>query len=385
MNEHNGYGFINSKCIREHLRKQNYRINSIQQAFLIYLSRHTITEKHRAWQYIIDNLPDMPAPERNWCTAKDSLHKVLTEYMKTENKYLEIFKKYEPGAVFTYEVLERRYGFQKKDTEWFNGCNPLTQKYEICHSAALSFCEETSAGLEFRIIKHYLDCVNTPHYIAVLFNRQGEPISLNIHLPVNKSPDTSKIIRYTDDFSETDVDSPGEDLMPKALPALSEEEYELLNDFFDDMYFDFPTPFKKGDIVCNCKTGKPFVLLHISSWDNQKDKDCYDSRRGALDMLAAGYVYDSDNGLLFEVGVSGYLDLEYYKGELSGGEKLLEYYSLYIKEKEAGIKNPQVNEYELMKLSRLFALCEAAQKEKENMSLFLDNLEKSKKKRPYKE
>ena len=372
MKEYNVYGFINSKDIREHLRKMNYRFDPLQQAFVIWQScRHTIAEKHRAWQYIIDNLPDMPVPERYWFTGRDSLHKTLADYMATENKYLERFRSFEAGAVYTYETYERRYGFNGKYAEWFEGRDPAhTQKYENCLAAALNSCAESSALTRFRITKHYFDCVNAPGSISVTFDRTGNPVSIDPRLPVKKTPGIPERHRAVDDDDLCTDDPPGEVSFPETVPRLSERESELLNVFFDSQYFDFPTPFKKGDIVCDFETGEPFVLLLTGPWKirNMEYKD--DKRWDTVDMLAYGYSYNKNTGFFHDGHECNYLDLEYYTGELSGGEKLLEYYSIYVKEKEEKVKSPQINEYELMRLARMYALHEAAEKEKEKMRIF---------------
>ena len=48
-------------------------------------------------------------------------------------------------------------------------------------------------------------------------------------------------------------------------------EYELLYDVFDGLYFEFPTPFEKGDILCEYEFGDksdgfcrgPFVICRL--------------------------------------------------------------------------------------------------------------------------
>ena len=83
------YEYINSKVIRAYLRKEQYSFDPLQCAFLVYQSRrHTLEEKHAAWQEIIDTMPDMPVPERMNCVGWESLHAMLRDYMAMENKQL---------------------------------------------------------------------------------------------------------------------------------------------------------------------------------------------------------------------------------------------------------------------------------------------------------
>ncbi len=54
MDNQAAYEFINSKDIREHLRKLDYPLTPVQCAFLVWQSRrHTLKEKHEAWEDII--------------------------------------------------------------------------------------------------------------------------------------------------------------------------------------------------------------------------------------------------------------------------------------------------------------------------------------------
>ena len=53
----NIFRFINSKDIREHLRKLDYQFNSLETAWLIYQCREaTSEEKHKAWEELIETI-----------------------------------------------------------------------------------------------------------------------------------------------------------------------------------------------------------------------------------------------------------------------------------------------------------------------------------------
>ena len=62
------YEFINSKDVRKYLASQNYQFTPVQRAFLVWHSkRHTLEQKHEAWNDIINTLPDCDVPERINC------------------------------------------------------------------------------------------------------------------------------------------------------------------------------------------------------------------------------------------------------------------------------------------------------------------------------
>ena len=84
--------FVNSKDIREHLRNIGYEFNSLEAAWLIYQCRDaTIDEKHKAWNELIEKMPDCPIVERLNTVPQDSLHAFLRQYMELEDKYRNEF------------------------------------------------------------------------------------------------------------------------------------------------------------------------------------------------------------------------------------------------------------------------------------------------------
>ncbi len=55
----NVYDFINSSAIARHCREIGHQFTPLQSAYLIHGSRrHTLAEKHEAFQWLIDNMPD---------------------------------------------------------------------------------------------------------------------------------------------------------------------------------------------------------------------------------------------------------------------------------------------------------------------------------------
>ena len=121
-----------------------------------------------------------------------------------------------------------------------------------------------------------------------------------------------------------------------------------------------PTPFKVGDIVCSKNTpwgcwiyngAKPFVLTEMSNWTSEmskergvkgasewKDKLLENHKQvgDATDMTASGYFLVSDpgdryTGEFFGECMHDYTDLEYYRGEFVGGERVLLPISYFLK------------------------------------------------------
>ena len=84
--------FINSKDIREHLKKLDYQFNSLETAWLIYQCREaTIEEKHKAWEELIGTMPDCEILKRFNTAPQPSLHDFLKKYMELEDRFIAQF------------------------------------------------------------------------------------------------------------------------------------------------------------------------------------------------------------------------------------------------------------------------------------------------------
>ncbi|MCR5108796.1 MAG: hypothetical protein K6B28_11620 [Lachnospiraceae bacterium] len=205
--------FVNSKDIRNYLHEIDYKCDSMQAAWLVYQSYDkTYEEKHKAWQWIIDNMPDCEMPERRRCIARSSVHAYLKELMEFRDNH-------------------------KK-----------------------------------RILK-------------------GKA--------------------------------------PKPAKKMSADEWDLYCDAFEGRWYCFPTPFKKGDIVCACYD-KPhnhnyvcsgaFVLDYISNSETDMEKrSVYGD---VTDMNGYGWFSDYD-GAVYKEAMHNYMDLEYCTDDLAGQERIL--------------------------------------------------------------
>ena len=118
--------------------------------------------------------------------------------------------------------------------------------------------------------------------------------------------------------------------------GLSEREEKIL-DAFSGMHFDFPVPFRKGDIVASqyspygwAEGNKvPFVLCRIAG---TQDGDPNAELDNLFCMGAYGYFSDGYGGARYDQ-IENYLALEYYRGELTGVLRILQAYSEYEKGK----------------------------------------------------
>ena len=243
------YLFIDSKDIRNYLQKIKYEFTVPETAFLIYMSRRaTLNEKLDAWQEIIDTMPDCSMGERINMGKISSFHRFLTEYIALLKNLLDTFYKSEK-AVYTYSFYEKEGNWTEsvKDFEWVE---------------------------EGKVFSDYQTAFS--------------------HLKKNYLQDSFERLRFIKQYFSEEEDESGKKLtleMNHDLELLSVDEQGVLNDSqtdlfltFEGMWFAFPTPFRRGDILINpFLSKKPFVLHDIRTW-------------GSKEMLANGYA--KEDGLV---------------------------------------------------------------------------------------
>lgn len=307
------YRFIDSRDMREHLQKLNYSFTTPEAAFLVYWCKDaTLEERIAAWREIIDTMPNCAMAERLNLEAIPDFHQFLRDYIDLQERDLRRFKEPE-GCVYVCELS--RQGELCGDMEF----GPFSD-FDRCLSAAIRrAAEEETVGL--RIFKRPMDPgEDSPREDYCILTPQGEVCQLECR-------------------------------------ALSDRDLDL-SLAFDGMWFDFPTPFHAGDIVCSHRRpDEPFVLTDLCTWDAEtlrrelpvsEYSDNWLSnvdhalarmrvRGDTSDMTCRGYTVSGDPGeaipLVFydDFFVCDYLDLEYYRGPLKGIHKLLGPISDFLK------------------------------------------------------
>ncbi len=247
------YQFIDSRDIRNYLQDIKYKFTVPETAFLIYISRRaTLNEKLDAWQEIIDTMPDCSMGERINMVEIPSFRKFLTEYIALLKKLLDIFYKSEK-AVFTYSFYEKegnRTG-SVREFEWVEE-GKVFSDYQTAFS---------------HLKKNYLqDSFERLRFIKQYFSGAEDESEKKLTIEMNHD-----------------------------LELLSVDEQGVLNDSqtdlfltFDGMWFAFPTPFRRGDILINrVISEQPFVLNDIRTW-------------GSKEMLESGY--SEEDGMVKNAG-----------------------------------------------------------------------------------
>lgn len=125
----NIYPFINSRDIREHLKKIGYTFSSLEAAWLVYQCRTaSLAEKHAAWQEIIDTMPDCKIEKRLNTQPRESLHTFLQEYMALQNTYIEELYRTDGHTVYQYRCV-----YNDSD-DWCDG-EAVFSSFDACCNA----------------------------------------------------------------------------------------------------------------------------------------------------------------------------------------------------------------------------------------------------------
>lgn len=282
--------FINSRDIREYHRKIEYRYNAVEAAWIVYWCRHaTLAEKHAAWKWIIDTLPDVTLPDYSDYDYLDgkTVHQILSEYIDLQNIYISEFKREYKNSYFTYT----------RPSKWING-------------VFTSFNHEGAFSSFHRCVLYALEHVDftKTNYIVI---RLGKISSIesqwyNGEIFINSK---GEIIDVDPDYTQ-------------------EEKMNEFSYFFERCCLDLPVPFKCGDIVCIedelQEYLKPIVLMDVFVHHESVPEDLYvfSDHMREVDMCIAGYAVEDTR----QCGVYlfwNYMDVEYYRDELKGYNRIL--------------------------------------------------------------
>lgn len=299
--------FINSRDIRYYHNKIGYEYNSLEAAWLVSQCHDkTLDEKHQAWQGIIDNMPDMEIVNcGRWVSEKgDTVHKVLADYMEMEKAFIEKFKNASGGWLYTYKSYCRSLSNGCSSYDW----EGIFTSFDNCLKDSSEMVDSVDIGIV--VIERQLP-------------NEGDKAKQHGAVMVDLS---GRILSVTTDYSKED-----------------NENWYYLGHFFDELWFDFPVPFKRGDIVYiknkyHPGDHSPIVLDSIIVPCNENKEEYIKTRRehgDTSDMNLWGYAADVEwcngyNGIYNDTWWN-YMDAEYYREELSSYNRLLKPVSNWLK------------------------------------------------------
>lgn len=209
--------------------------------------------------------------------------------MKIENYLIAEFYREEPNAVYFYRECFEEDG--RKD--WFDEAILFRTFGEACAHAKSERDLAPSSFVEF---------------VKIHIGEEGKQLFVRFNVE-------DEIVRVDERnyfVFETDV--------------------EIFQEVFRNMWFSFPTPFKKGAIVKTVlgKYAHPTTfadLFVLTSVCTEVERPMTDGN----DMTAHGYFIDRD-GVAYHECIHNYMDLEYLQTPLTDENKLLLPISKYLKE-----------------------------------------------------
>lgn len=306
----NIYKYIRSKDVREYNEKIGHKFTATESAFLVWLNYEiTLKEKHDAWREIMQEMPDEIVSNRS-TDYETSLFTLLKKFIETDNALIDEFYKKDDQSVYSYSYI------CKGDSSFDRGdFNEIYSDLGYIQGELRKYDDLDIVRVKY--IKKYL----SSHCRSITLETDGSGNVMSV-----------------------------EGSFISGIDLQVEKDY-----FFDELWVNVPTPFKYGDIVCSRKTpfgyylffdSQPFVLLSLANWSakeaeergeklSQKDKEWkekylnYLQERGDIsDMTACGYYLISDDrgrytGEFYSEVMHDYVDLEYYRGEFNGGERVL--------------------------------------------------------------
>lgn len=291
--------FINSKDIKEHLKNNSYEFNSLEVAWLIYqCCNATISEKHKAWNELIRTMPDCRIEKRVNTVPQESLHAFLKQYMELEDKLINEF-------------------YDEKHADTFDDNKPFVYKVKYIYKDGTEYDWDTV----FSCFDALYEAIMEPEEDVVSIKCTKMQIDVLDRCPKAAYLTPSfDILRFEPGHIENDGES------------------DLYWGVFEGLWFDFPTPFKKGDIVWDPNNpeglcASPFVTTGVCLDGIESDK-VKDSRRkngDTSDMCAEGYFLDEDGSVYGEV-MWNYMNLEFYNKELTGPKRTLIALSNFLKD-----------------------------------------------------
>ncbi len=295
------FEFLDSRSIKEHLQRINYELTTPVAAFIVDRShKATLQQKLEGWQKIVDTMPNCTMSRRNDTVNIPDFHAFLRNAIRQEKRKLAHFKRTDGQSLYFFED----YSWDRRDR-----CDLLYgpySSYQKCFDAIWREFEGDNPKA-IKITRRPID-PDEDHYAddMVLLNANGEVMSCDY--------------RFEGEWDEAGTASD-----------------------FEDMWFDIPTPFHAGDIVCNLqRPDEPMVLFDLQTWGSERvDKELassvYKERLvQKADKLLRWHRYDGDTSDMYAYGcqVSSALHFPFYIGEPEGFLLDIDYYRKPLKSEE---------------------------------------------------
>ena len=297
----NIYDLVNSHSIAEHWKKIDYKPDSLESAWIVYNNmKLSFSEKCKYWEEIINTMPDMEIPDNECCSRSfDSLHSFLRCFMDLTRRFLVWFYN---NAGCVYSVNEWSEEFRIGSV--FSSAERIEQYVNSKY-----FEDRIRFFLKRTVIDEFQEDedIGLHPFATIVVDKKMQAVY-------------QKIWTYN------------------GFPC-SAEEYELLK-AFNGMIFDFPIPFKKGDLLYKHREGL---------WPKNDKEELYvytSLNKDTMDVVGFG------QGMIGHIYKSDYqgccMDFELYDGECDNEKRIMKALSIYEKGLISDDKFTKLYQYILM-------------------------------------
>lgn len=272
------YDFIQSQSVINYLQNINYKFTPLEQAYLVFHSHRPLFYKVKYYENLIAETADFAIDGEDF-----TFHTLLG---RLTDLYAQLQKKFEEESGYWTSSVYISYNERYE-------CAPCTRLNDILGEAAQRIRNESFARI--LVTKRYVD-----------------------------DKDCAISLKFDGNLRLVDV----------SVAGVNEQDKVFLN-FFHDIFFVFPTPFKCGDVV-NYRDGvrkKTGVLEEIPCQKLQFGK-MYRRQVGKMLPHNGANLYEIKKGTIcseFLSADASYLDLEYCTDNKSELEQTL---SDYLQERQ---------------------------------------------------
>jgi len=296
----NALEYINSDDIREYWKTINYKPTPQETAWLVWQSRnHNVQQKHEAWKQLINETEDSDIVKYHpHIDELTTLHDLLRSFMEWEDEVIKLF--FDESQLACYSC-----DWSEIDPDWY-----IPYDKEVYTSIDGIFKHVKRAVPDDDLSEEKTKRIIITKHIL----HKGEEASDDITLIVDSDKNVISVNRFS--YTRTDVP-------------------DYIKDAFDYMWFNFPVPFQKGDIICNKYWDGQYrlcdgpVTITGTTYDYCKKHPDY---RGSdtTDMNVWGY-FLAESGNVYAEVTDRLMDFEYYRKELRGYERQFRLLSSFLK------------------------------------------------------
>lgn len=275
------YKLINSKAVRNYCREIKHKFNTKEIAVLIYRNKKmSIYDKIVAYAELLKKYDDMEIAETYTCRHYDSVKDLIKQEIQRLRTLDVEIQQSGNDTIYTYTPYYAS-SLKYEYTEFDNTYRTYT---DVCNAVEKDIVEYDDIS-KYKISKRILN-QDSSKITAEFIVENG----VSKMIDINSSPS------------------------------------EFLD--LEGIFINIPTPFEKGDLLEY--EGKIFVLDWLITWRDDLQKAMEKGPLDSSDMGGNGY-YVSENNKIFLEHVFDFDSWEYFRGKLTGKQRLLKSISSLMK------------------------------------------------------